>query len=323
MSIRKPLVLNTSGKPRQLPVGDTLSTAILTDSTDKRLLTDAQQALLGQIEIHTSWLYLPQAVLDIDSATIKGRTALGSVGQTTLVVALPNGSTNGVSCSFEVPSDGIDGHAMVVRPIWAPGSTASGSVRWEYTLQRDGLDITDVPTPIGFTGDSASWTINVVSKETGGSSGSIVSTPGCWYRLALRRLGGDAVDTYSGVVNLIGIQIDYSTYGAAYNAGGSIDAFASATISAGGITGFGAARKLYLLGGGTLSGIDATGCVAGTTLECTLANDTALSNTNVTAYAGIAMPYGAPAILELAQYERFSVQLISPSGGSAFWQMRL
>lgn len=103
---------------------------------------------------------------------------------------------------------------------------------------------------------------------------------------------------------------------------GSPDAFESTTISAGGITGFGAARKLYLLGGGTLCGINATGCVAGTTLECTIDADTDISTTNTTGYAGIVMPSGAAETLSLAQYERFSLQLIAPTGGSAFWKFR-
>ena len=140
--------------------------------------------------------------------------------------------------------------------------------------------------------------------------------------------GGGTTDSISKRATLRRIRIDYSTYGTTYSSGGGggggeVDAFTAATISASAITGFGAARKLYLSGGGTLSGIDATGCVAGTTLECTLDADTVVSSTNTTVYAGIAMPSGVPSDLSLAQYSRFSAQLISPTGGSSFWQLRI
>lgn len=167
-------------------------------------------SVLDSMGAGTRSIYLPQSVLDIDSATVKERTALGAVGQRTLGVALPHGHTNGVSGTFLVPVDAASGTQLVVRPIWVPSASASGAVRWEYTLQHDGIDITWTPTQITFTGLSGALTANEPLLETGGASGSFVETPGTWVRLGLRRVGGNGADTYSGQAVLLGIQIDYT-----------------------------------------------------------------------------------------------------------------
>lgn len=108
-----------------------------------------------------------------------------------------------------------------------------------------------------------------------------------------------------------------------HSGGSASDGFTILGIVGGGISGFRYARKLYLVGGGILSGVEAASYDAGTILECTFGADTVLSTMNATIFAGIAMPPGTPSPLLLAQYTRFSLQLIRPTGLPPFWQLEI
>jgi hypothetical protein len=127
-------------------------------------------------------------------------------------VALADAATQGAFSVFQMPSDST-GVAFTVRPVWSPGATDSSAhtVRWQFNSKVIvGADITAAGTVITFTGVSATRTVSVPVLETGASSGAVTPAAGAWVRLEIQRLGSDGNDTYVGVVNLIGVQIDYT-----------------------------------------------------------------------------------------------------------------
>jgi hypothetical protein len=149
----------------------------------------------------------------MDGTGLKGHTILGTsggaFGQRTDSIGLPDAATNGVSCVVQIPMDSTS-QAIKVRPVWAPSSSSSGAIRWSLKVQNIiNSDITASPTAVNFTGVNNSFTVNSPVLEDGVLSNTAINAGGL-VRIGIYRLGGDALDTYAGIANLLGLQIDYS-----------------------------------------------------------------------------------------------------------------
>lgn len=158
----------------------------------------------------TRKLWLPGANAKLDTATAAN---IGASPDLTGVVAYADAATQGAFWSFMVPADWASG-VITIQPVWSPGSTdaTSHTVRWSLVAKAiaAGSTVTAAGTTVLFTGASAARTVGVVVYDTATSTTLTPAAAGDWFRLALRRIGADAADTYVGVVNLIGVIVSYT-----------------------------------------------------------------------------------------------------------------
>ena len=176
----------------------------------RKMLTDhiADTTTAHGIGQKTRSLWFSYADFISDSA---GSVTMGSPPNSVKASALADATTSGVLFCFQMPADAVGG-AVTIRPVWAPNSTISSShaVRWQMNIKL--LTSGDVSASGGetaWTEAVSAWTASYVNKAAGQNSGSVQPAAGDVVRLNLRRLGSDAADTATTIVNLIGIIIEY------------------------------------------------------------------------------------------------------------------
>jgi hypothetical protein len=160
------------------------------------------------ISTMTRSLWIPSAFMILDSASA---TTIGTAPDAIRVAAMADAVTQGVYATFQMPMDAVGG-AVTIRPVWSPATTISSShaVRWQMDIRRlNSGDVTAAGTAIAWTENVAAWTAHYVNKPAGQNSDTVQPAAGDVVRLNLRRLGGDAADTATTSVNLIGIIIEY------------------------------------------------------------------------------------------------------------------
>jgi hypothetical protein len=155
-------------------------------------------------------LFIPAGDLKLDSATTG---TLGTTPNLTSIVAYADAATQGAYTNLVMPLDAVTA-TIKVRPIWVPGSTdgVAHTVRWSMNIKiLTAADVTAAGTTVTWTGDSATRTANVQVVEAGQLSTAVTPAAGEDVRLLLQRIGADGADTYVGIVNLLGIRIDYTS----------------------------------------------------------------------------------------------------------------
>ena len=156
-------------------------------------------------------IYIPAIDFFLDSAT---NATLGSTPNLTRVVAYADAATQGAFTVFRMPADASASQTPTIRPHWAPGSAdaSSHAVAWNaIQLAITSGSVTAAGNSPGQFGQAATHALaNVAFLETG-SAFNVAVGPGDIIRLTIQRVGGSAGDTYVGVVNLIGVQIDYTS----------------------------------------------------------------------------------------------------------------
>lgn len=154
-------------------------------------------------------LFLPATLFYPDGGSFG---TIGSSPNQVRIISMADAATQGAFCMFQLPADHVTGE-FTVRPVCTLATTASGShnIRWQSTCKLLNLsDLTAAGTQVLWT-DSVPGIgyANYGEVITGVSSGLSVAAKS-WVRLAVHRLGADALDTCSVTLNLIGVQIDYT-----------------------------------------------------------------------------------------------------------------
>jgi hypothetical protein len=156
--------------------------------------------------------YLPAAVGLNEAGTAP--SVGGTFPNQYRVHVLPNGSTAGVQwvfCLFHAAATST----FTVRPFWQPQTTdaTAHSVRWQMSVKRFDTTgtttggVNGVGTVQEWTGDSAVHSGAITYLETGLAT-TVTVPPNCPVRLAVSRLGGDALDTHVGDINLHGVIVE-------------------------------------------------------------------------------------------------------------------
>jgi hypothetical protein len=159
-------------------------------------------------------LWLPAHIALLDTATL---VTLGVSPNTIEAVAYADAATQGATWNFTMPIDWAAG-IITATPYWDPGATdaVAHTVRWSYSARmiQSGVSVISAGTTTAWTGTSSTQTANQLFIDKATDVG-ITPKPIGVVRLEVQRIGADALDTYVGVVNLIGILISYAAY--AYN----------------------------------------------------------------------------------------------------------
>lgn len=163
--------------------------------------------------LHSKWLAAHDAGLDGSSLV-----TLGAAPDIMNALSLADAATQGGYWTTWLPDD-WDGHQLYVQPVWSPGSSdaSSHAVRWSVDiapLRGDGGQSPGAGgVTVAFTGAAAVYTATRVVFDTQTATGSVpnitATQPTRLIRVNLRRIGGDAADTYVGTVNLIGVVLGY------------------------------------------------------------------------------------------------------------------
>lgn len=156
----------------------------------------------------TRQLYLPAA---IGTPQVGALASIGTFPNIIRVTTLADAvDTNGIFWHFSLPDDWASG-VLSFQPVWVPGASVTGAVRWKYDVKECGnaADVTAAGTTTTWTGVSAARTVNQLVYDTNTSGGVTPAVSGL-IRLAVTRLGADGADTYAGVVNLAGIIVSYT-----------------------------------------------------------------------------------------------------------------
>jgi hypothetical protein len=172
---------------------------------------DHKHAMPAHSTFTTRRIYLPAHAMGSTS----GISSAGTSPSNVAMHVLADATTAAVYTSFIYPADAVTSTAFTVRPVVMTTTTvAAGTVRWRMTLQPLAPGAaTATGTQVSFTGDSLARTAFVSWRETGGSSGGFLPSTGEILRFTLERLGGDALDTLAATVDLIGVEIDYTSVG--------------------------------------------------------------------------------------------------------------
>jgi len=152
---------------------------------------------------------IPVQDMSVDG-TVSGPT--GSAPDIMDHVVLVDAVTDGAYFTLLVPNDWASG-VMQYQLLWLPASTdaAAHTVRWSMNVLAlpAGTDPTGAGTTTAWTGSSAARTVNQMVYEPA----QTLLTPAAvdvLVRADIRRLGGDAADTYVGNVKLVGVIISYT-----------------------------------------------------------------------------------------------------------------
>ncbi len=139
-------------------------------------------------------------------------TTAGTVPDAIGIKTLTKSPPQGAYFNMLVPGDAKPASPINIVLYWAPSAgQAASAVRWSIvaTQLAAGADIGTTGTLTDFTGDGGGKSLNIMIVEA--STQILASaTPGNLLKVSIRRLGGDALDTYSGTVRLIGARIDYT-----------------------------------------------------------------------------------------------------------------
>jgi hypothetical protein len=127
--------------------------------------------------------------------------------------SLVNAATNGATWVMSLPLDCSAG--VVARPVWFPSATdaSAHAVRWSFDLRRlDAVDIGGGPSDtVAWTGGATARVVNKgVIDEVAGTSTALTLVAGSVLRVSISRIGADALDTYVGNVQLLGLTIGYA-----------------------------------------------------------------------------------------------------------------
>jgi hypothetical protein len=145
-----------------------------------------------------------------------GPSTIGAFPNQVRFHSLVNGATTGAYWIFQVPIiDNVAYTGFTARPMWYPSASdaVAHTVRWQIDAKQiqNALNIGGAGIVVPWTGISAVRSANVTVLETGQASTGMTfnaALPGL-LRFAVSRIGGDALDTYVGDVQLLGVQVDY------------------------------------------------------------------------------------------------------------------
>ena len=142
------------------------------------------------------------------------KNIIGTAPDSQVTTLLPDAASTGNMWEIEVPWDWSTG-AITYVLYWSPGSTdaVAHTIAWSTDVLElipgSATDVTAAGTTTAWTGGSAARTANLIYVE----ASQTLLTPtaaGNLIRATFRRIGGDAADTYVGVVRLHGVLLSYT-----------------------------------------------------------------------------------------------------------------
>lgn len=150
------------------------------------------------------WLPVHDGVV-LDGGTL---TTTGTPPAAVRTVSLADAATSGVAWTF-VWDDFTTGNVSA-EVYWAGSTTNANSVRWQFTSQSraEGADITTAGTAVAFTSQAVSTANFLIIDAV--TSLTVSTNNGELFRIALRRLGTDGADAYTGAALLIGVLLSYT-----------------------------------------------------------------------------------------------------------------
>lgn len=152
------------------------------------------------------WLPVHDGVV-LDGGTLASR---GTAPDIIRVITLADAVTAGASWAFILPSDYVTNGSLTFEIYHAGQTTTTGSVRWSTNMHviAEGVSIVTVQGSAAFTGQ-APTTADLLVIEAGQALG-VTGAAGDLVRVNVRRIGGDAGDTYAASTSLIGLKVSYS-----------------------------------------------------------------------------------------------------------------
>ncbi len=156
--------------------------------------------------------FMSRAMFVNDGAT---NAAVGAAPDIVAVSQTADAATSGVYWNFVVPAD-WSGGPLQYAIYWTPGATdgVAHTVQWSTDTAEYAAG-----AAVGAAGVTTAWTGSSAARTTA----QLVIEPlqtllvpvlaGNLVKVNIRRLGADALDTYVGTVNIVGVRVDYASLG--------------------------------------------------------------------------------------------------------------
>ena len=157
----------------------------------------------------TRSIWIDRQDVQADGATA---TNSGSNPEAYPTFQLADAATQGVYTVRQLPRDAKTASPSSVILWWASSLNENGTaVRFSINAVAlaVGSVVSGTGTTTAFTGTSANKSSQVLIGEIA-TQVLASSSPGDLIRLNVRRLGADALDTYTGTVRLVGIELQYT-----------------------------------------------------------------------------------------------------------------